>query len=209
MLTLFVYSGTAKIAVFAVADLAIVCALLFSLIVLIKGEIGVVDCFILPIVLACTVDNVIYFSNAYMTSTSNTRAGRADDSVKSVGLAVVIGKATILGSCGFLLCCSLTCNQQFGFALGLATLADLFTVFTLFVPLLYAWGPTPSANSLAQTLLACFGANKSTLDGERSSGMIKADREAPVPGFHSASSLQEPLIGGGGGGGRSASANHQ
>jgi hypothetical protein len=189
MLTLLVYSGTARIAVFAVADLAIVSALLFSLIILIKGEIGVVDCFILPIVLACTVDNVIYFSNAYMTSTSDTRTGRADDSVKSVGLAVIIGKATILGSCGFLLCCSLTCNQQFGFALGLATLADLFTVFTLFVPLLYTWGPTPSANSLTQRLRACLGGTMPVSTGVRSDHATQQVRR------RTHNSLQEPLIG--------------
>lgn len=122
----------------------------------------------LSLVVGLAVDYVVHLAEAYSRSTALNRKGRVKEMLERMGVSVVSGAVTTLGSALFMLFAKIVFFMQFGIFLFCTIGFSIFYALGLFATLLAIIGPegeTGSIRPLFQSAKRCVtGRKKSDVD---------------------------------------------
>lgn len=94
------------------------------------------------VLIGFSVDYIIHFSNDYMHSKEKTRAEKMRESLRQMGVSILAGYLTTVGSGIFLLTCEITFFYKFGEVVALAVTFAFLIANLLYPALMKTIGPT-------------------------------------------------------------------
>eukprot|EP00747_Dinoflagellata_sp_TGD_P108185 gnl/TRDRNA2_/TRDRNA2_170338_c0_seq2.p1 gnl/TRDRNA2_/TRDRNA2_170338_c0~~gnl/TRDRNA2_/TRDRNA2_170338_c0_seq2.p1 ORF type:complete len:1313 (-),score=226.34 gnl/TRDRNA2_/TRDRNA2_170338_c0_seq2:98-4036(-) len=142
-----------SITVVAVVIIVIVSA---GVITSIGWTLGIIESIACIVIIGVSVDYSVHIAHAYkvsepgssVTDTVELRHMKARSSLGTIGISLVSGLLTSLGSTLFLWFCSIMFFRKFGMFIFLTLLISFFVTFTFLVPVLMIIGPTGTLGDL-------------------------------------------------------------
>lgn len=116
----------------------------------------------LVLVVGLAVDYVVHLAEGYARSEHNDRLGRVHDALEEVGISVLSGAITTLGSSFFLLLARILFFKQFGIFMFATIGLSLFYALGLFIVMLGLIGPQNDTGKLTAIFRKCCGRGSQT-----------------------------------------------
>ena len=160
-LVLLLATGSFRISVFAIATIAFVVSSLLGFVAAFLGwELGTGEAIAATIVIGLSVDYTVHLGHMYVEAELRSREGKLTTAATNMGVTVVAGGVTTLGSAVFMYACQLSFFSKMatliGGTIGLSVLYSLF----FFMPLCALIGPQGEIKSVGERVRALCGGGK-------------------------------------------------
>jgi len=154
-LVLLAATGSVRVALLAIVAIAFVVGSLLGTVKTAFGwSLGTAESISATIVLGLSVDYTIHFGHIIAQSSQSTRGGKVMDAVTLMGVTVVAGTVTTLGSSLFMFMCQLTFFTKMATLIaGTITWSILFAML-FFIPICALIGPEGKIYSLRERAVA-------------------------------------------------------
>jgi len=154
-LVLLSATGSVRVAMLAIIAIAFVVGSLLGTVKSAFGwSLGTAECISATIVLGLSVDYTIHFGHIIAQSSQSTRGGKVADAATLMGVTVVAGTVTTLGSSLFMFMCQLTFfTKMASLIAGTITWSVLYALL-FFIPICALIGPEGKVHSLRERAVA-------------------------------------------------------
>ena len=129
------------IAIYASINIMGVVLCELGLMSLLDWQFGVSESVCVVIIIGFSVDYVVHLANAYLECSFNTREERSSYALLTMGISIVSGATTTIGTAAFLLIPQIVFFEKMGILIISTVLFSIFWAMTFFVALLVTVGP--------------------------------------------------------------------
>jgi len=184
---LVVATGSPRLSIFAILSIALIVGTTLGFCKAVMGwGLGVAESISSTIVIGFSVDYVVHLGHAYRESWHASREGKTSDALTTMGITVVAGAVTTLGSGTFMWACQMTFFTKMAVLITAVIVLSISFALCFFMPLCAIWGPEGEMKSFAGYMAEAKEKAKTTVrraslaSGRRSSGMGAQEGQAPA-----------------------------
>ena len=111
-------------------------------------ELGIAETICIVILIGFSVDYVVHLGNHYVECKKPTRKERMDEALKHIGVSILSGAITTLGSVFFLFFATMSIFTKFGLVFTVTISYSLIFSLFFFTALCYTFGPEGKAGNI-------------------------------------------------------------
>jgi predicted RND superfamily exporter protein len=132
----------------AILSIAGILVSVMALMVLQGWEFGMIESFSLVIIVGFSVDYTVHIASHYAHSPFDDKFSRVEESLKEMGISVIGGAVTTMGSSIFLFPCVVTFFDKMAILMLSTITFSLFFSVVFFVAILHAFGPQGTTGAI-------------------------------------------------------------
>ena len=152
-LILLIATKNILISIYAIKSVAFVVLCVVAVMVLKGWQLGVSECIAMVIIIGFSVDYVVHLAAHYVHTPTQTRYHRATDSISAMGVSILSGGITTLGSGIFLSGGKIIFFQKFALMIVVTVLFSLTYALVYFLAFMHLLGPERKQGDIKQLWL--------------------------------------------------------
>ena len=145
---LLISTNNLHISIFSTLSIGGILACVLSVMEMNKMELGTAETIAIVILVGFSVDYVVHLGNHYVECDKETRKERMDEALKHIGVSILSGALTTLGSVFFLFFATLSLFAKFGLVFTVTIAYSLLFSLFFFTALCYTFGPEGDSGNI-------------------------------------------------------------